>query len=274
MEYYSRRNKPKPISLGELHMRISALVEDFINKDFFKEKLGITETTSNFDTINRKSVTQIGFHIFPIKNWLLSQIEKNRIFDTIEFLYQFISEPSGWGPKVDETNYHYFDYSVYNSRKGKKLFQADVNHILEAFEDGYELTKDGEILFKGNDSQNFIEADFPTYDIENIDPLIKKAIKQWKNRNQTLDEKKQAIINLANVFEFLKNEGTLKNILNSKDTRDLFNIANNFSIRHHNQLQKTDYDFDIWYDWIIQFYLATCTTTLKLIKKYKLEHGQ
>ena len=105
--------------------------------------------------------------------------------------------------------------------------------------------------------------------MKNIDPLIKKAIKQWKNRNQTLDEKKQAIINLANVFEFLKDEGTLGKVLNSKDTNDLFNIANNFSIRHYNKLQKTDYDIEIWYDWIIQFYLATCSTTLKLIKKNK-----
>jgi len=267
MEYYSRRNKPDPISIAELHMRISALVEDYIIKDFFKEKLGITETTRNYDSINRKSVTQIGFNIFPIKSWLLSQIEKNRIFDTIEFLYQYISEPSGWGPKVDETNYNYFDYSVYNSRKGKKFFQIDVNHILVVFEEGYELTKDGEILFKGNDSQNYIETEFPPYDIENIDSLINKAIKQWKNRNQTLDEKKQAIINLANVFEFLKKEGTLKNVLKTEDSSDLFNIANNFSIRHYNQLQKTEYDPEIWYDWIIQFYLATCTTTLKLIKK-------
>jgi hypothetical protein len=269
MEYYSRRNKPEPISIGELHMRVSALIDEFINNDFFKEKLGITETTSNFDSINRKSVTQIGFQVFPIKSWLISQIEKNRIFDTLEFLYQFVSEPSNWEPMVDETNYHYYDYSTYNSRKGKKLFIEEVNHIISAFEDGFELTKDGEILFKGDDSQNFIETEYQSYKIEDVDPLIKKAIKQWKNRNQSLDEKKQAIINLANVFEFLKKEGTLEEVLNSKDTRDLFNIANNFSIRHYNKLQKTDYDTEIWYDWIIQFYLATCTTTLKLINKNK-----
>jgi hypothetical protein len=149
------------------------------------------------------------------------------------------------------------------------LFKEDVNYVLAAFEDGFELTKDGEILFKGDDSQNFIKTEFPAYNIDDVDPLIKKAIKQWKNRNQSLDEKKQAIINLANVFEFLKKEGTLEKVLNSKDTHDLFNIANNFSIRHYNKLQKTDYDTEIWYDWIIQFYLATCTTTLKLINKNK-----
>lgn len=274
MEYYSRRNKPEPISTAELHLRISALVEDYIIKDFFKDKLGITETTSNFDSINRKSLTQIGIHVFPIKSWLLSQIEKNRIFDTIEFLFQFISEPSGWEQKVSETNFFYYDYATYNPRNGKKLFIKDVNHILSAYENGFELTKEGEILFKGDDSQNFTDIEFPVYDLQNIDPLIKKAIKQWKNRNQTLDEKKQAIINLANVFEFLKDEGTLEKVLNSKDTKDLFNIANNFSIRHYSKLQKTDYDTEIWYDWIIQFYLATCTTTLKLINKNKPKHGQ
>jgi hypothetical protein len=269
MKYYSKRNKHIPISIGELHMRISSLVDDYIVRDFFKEKLGITETTSSFDSINRKSVTKIGIHVFPIKSWLISQIEKNRIFDTVEFLYKFVSEPSNWGPKVDETNYHYYDYLNYNSRNGKNLFREDVNRIISEFEDGYELTKDGEILYKGNDTQSFIETDFPACKIGDVDPLIKKAIRQWKNRNQSLDEKKLAIINLANVFEFLKKEGTLVKVLDSKDTSDLFNIANNFSIRHYNKLQKTDYDTEIWYDWIIQFYLATCTTTLKLINKNK-----
>lgn len=269
MKYYSKRNNHVPISLGELNMRISALVDDYISRDFFKEKLGITDTISNFDSINKKSVIQIGIHIFPIKSWLPSQIDKNRIFDTIEFLYQYVSEPSEWGPKVDETNYHYYDYHKYSSSKGKKLFLNDINHIISEFEDGYEMTRDGEILYKGDESESFIETDFPAYNIDDVDPLIKKAIKQWKNRNQTLDEKKLAIINLANVFEFLKKEGTLEKALNSKDSSDLFNIANNFSIRHHNKLQKPDYDIEIWYDWIIQFYIATCTTTLRLINKNK-----
>ena len=135
MEYYSRRNKAEPISTAELHLRISALVEEYIIKDFFKDKLGIIETTSNFDSINRKSLAQIGFQVFPIKSWLLSQIEKNRIFDTIEFLFLFISEPSGWEQKVSETNFFYYDYSIYNPRTGKKLFMKDVNHILSAYED-------------------------------------------------------------------------------------------------------------------------------------------
>lgn len=268
MQYYSRRNKPIPISTEELYTRVCALIEDYLTRDFFKEKLrisGIEYLISNFDSINRKSMTQIGIKIFPVRNWNIESIQKNKIFDAIEFLFNFISEPSDW---KQQSNFSY-DYTTYNSRKGKKLFIADANHILNAFEDGYELTKDGEILFKGGDSDNYIETEFPSYDLKNVDLLIKKAIKQWKNRNQNLDEKKQAIINLANVFEFLKKEGSLKEVLNSNDSSDLFNIANNFSIRHHNKLQKSDYDIEIWYDWIIQFYLTTCITTLKLINKNK-----
>jgi hypothetical protein len=76
MEYYSRRNNAEPISTAELHLRISALVEEYIIKDFFKDRLGITETSRNFDSVNRKSLAQIGIHVFPLKSWLLSQIEK------------------------------------------------------------------------------------------------------------------------------------------------------------------------------------------------------
>jgi hypothetical protein len=48
---------------------------------------------------------------------------------------------------------------------------------------------------------------------------------------------------------------------------DLFNIANNFGIRHYNEKQKTNYDQEVWLDWIFYYYLATINTIIRLIKK-------
>jgi hypothetical protein len=47
----------------------------------------------------------------------------------------------------------------------------------------------------------------------------------------------------------------------------LFNIANNFGIRHHNEKQKTDYDESIWLSWIFYYCLATIHAALRLIEK-------
>jgi hypothetical protein len=42
----------------------------------------------------------------------------------------------------------------------------------------------------------------------------------------------------------------------SKDEADLFNIANNFALRHHRATQRDDYD-DAWLTWLFYVYLAT-----------------
>lgn len=52
----------------------------------------------------------------------------------------------------------------------------------------------------------------------------------------------------------------------SKDTNELFEIANTFGIRHHNKRQKTEYDKPIWHAWIFYCYLSTIHLCLRLIK--------
>lgn len=53
--------------------------------------------------------------------------------------------------------------------------------------------------------------------------------------------------------------------------KDLFNIANNFGIRHYNKEQKTNYDQNIWLSWMFHFYLATLHASLRLIEKNNKE---
>lgn len=67
------------------------------------------------------------------------------------------------------------------------------------------------------------------------------------------------------MLEFLRPK--LEQVLTSKDESDLFNTANNFGIRHHNERQKTDYDKSIWYSWMFYYYLATIHAALRLIEK-------
>jgi len=84
-----------------------------------------------------------------------------------------------------------------------------------------------------------------------------------------LDEKKDAIRDLADVLEYLRPR--LKDVLSSKDENDLFNLANNFGIRHHNANQKTDYDKEIWYPWMFYYYLATIRACISLLRKAENE---
>ena len=60
---------------------------------------------------------------------------------------------------------------------------------------------------------------------------------------------------------------SLKTVLAKPDEADLFNIANNFGLRHHNQQQKSDYDGSIWLSWMFYFYLATIHAAMRMLEK-------
>ena len=269
MEYFSVRHGIKIVKLEEFYNRFSLMLEDFEDRDYFKEKLKIFRSSNNKNYINKKSKSHIGIEIYPFNDWSNDQKTENYIFDTIEFLYKFISKPGNIGYISDHTGWNTQDYLSYDDKEGKKEFRTEINILLQAYSKGYELQDDGEILFVGDDTVNFIKTEFPEYNEENIDQEIHLAIKWWKNRNQSLEEKKQAILKLSGVLEYLKKDNILSKVLEKKDTSDLFNIANNFGLRHNNPDQKTDFDKDIWYDWIFQYYLNTCISVLKLIKKNK-----
>ena len=58
----------------------------------------------------------------------------------------------------------------------------------------------------------------------------------------------------------------MQGAVTDKDENDLFNIANNFGIRHHNDKQKTGYDAALWLSWMFYFYLATIHVVVRKLK--------
>jgi hypothetical protein len=70
---------------------------------------------------------------------------------------------------------------------------------------------------------------------ESVEQKVETAIRMFHRFNSTPDDRKEAIRTLADVFEYLRPK--LREVISSKDEADLFNIANNFAIRHHNPQQ-------------------------------------
>ena len=116
-----------------------------------------------------------------------------------------------------------------------------------------------------NNIAPLLQADIPSSDSENITKKIDLAVLKFRRHKSTLDDRRDALRELADVLEYLRPD--IIKVLASKDESDLFNIANNFGIRHHNVIQKVDYDKAIWYSWIFYYYLATIHAALRLIAK-------
>lgn len=265
--YYSSRNKQRNLTIEELYQKLKHLYLYLKSKDFFKEKAGISQTYFP-DSINYKAALELGFQPFPVENWLSEDITEDHIFDMLEFLYDHVSAPGEMVSMTDETGWNYYDYKTYSDQLGREEFRARTNAFLIEYKTGFELTKGGIILSRGQDGLQYIlDAEIIPYDEENVDSKVRNAIIKWRNRHMDLSEKKVAIRELADVFEWLKKTKNLGGILDKKDDAALFDIANNFAIRHHNPSQKTDYDLTIWYSWIFHFYLATYHASIRLLLK-------
>lgn len=202
-------------------------------------------------------------NLYPIEHNLPNYSEDD-FFDVIEFLHDHCSKGlNGYHHSWNNCGQHYEEFNDYD---GQKYFRGLLNPILKDYQKGFEISNEGEILILSDTGlSNLFEADLPTNDNENVSKRIDAAIVKFRRHKSTLNDRKEAIRELADVLEFLRPE--IKKYLGKKDENDIFNIANNFGIRHHNLDQKTDYDKAIWFSWIFYYYLATLHAVLRMINK-------
>jgi hypothetical protein len=264
--YYSARNRPGQLTLAELYLKLQHLYLFFRDRDYFKE-IGITKTYIP-DALKHKAALSLSFQIFPLTKWLRADVTEDHIFEAIEFLYDHVSRPGVWRQMSDDSGFQHSDYDGYDRVAGQAEFREQVNAFLQDYEAGFELTHEGTILAAGSDGlQHILHARIPRYDEINVDSKVRGAIVKWRNRHLSLDEKRAAIRDLADVFEWLKKTKKLDQTLDGKDESAIFDIANNFAIRHHNPKQKANYDQTIWYAWMFHFYLATYHAVIRLLIK-------
>jgi hypothetical protein len=147
-----------------------------------------------------------------------------------------------------------------------------MNDILADYGPGYELSVHGEILSLPDDSlAPLLDAPLTGGDPNNVQARVEAAKLKYRRRGSTFHDRRDAVRDLADVLEFLRAEA--RRVLKSKDESDLFNLANNFGIRHHNKEQKTDYDPAIWLSWMFYYYLATIHACVRLIEKANIKQG-
>jgi hypothetical protein len=194
----------------------------------------------------------------------LDDYSEDDLFDIIEFLYDHCSKP------IERTWHSWNDCgwhcSTFDREAGRVEYREKMNRILQIYMDGFELSPDGEILsLPDNGLEALLDAPLPSVDPDNIEMRIEAARRKFRRYRSSLDERRDAIRDLADVLEYLRPK--MKGVLMSKDEGDIFNIANNFGIRHHNELQKVQYDKAIWYSWLFYYYLATIHAVLRLVAK-------
>jgi len=206
-------------------------------------------------------------NLWPIHGSIEGYSEDD-LFSIIEFLYDNCSKPlAGDYHSWNECGWH---YNSFDDEQGQAEFKTRINVLLLDYHTGFELSQNGEILnLPDSNLSPLFEAVVPSTDEENIKAKIDVAVSKFRKHKATLADRKDALRELADVLEFLR--PNIKEALMSNDERDIFNLANNFGIRHHNPNQKVKYDKAIWYSWMFYYYLATIHASLRLIEKQEVK---
>ena len=206
--------------------------------------------------------------LWPISEWA-SKYSEDDLLDVIEFLHQYVSKPiEGQMHSYGGCGMH---WETFNKKEGQRIFREKMNSILLHYKNKFELSANGQVLRKPEKGfEQIFEADVPSND-SNIVNRISAATTKFRRHGSSIDDRRQAVRDLADVLEYLRPQ--VQKIFTNKDEKDLFNIANNFGIRHHNDKQKTLYDTSIWLSWMFYFYLATIHVLLRKIRhnNYKTE---
>ena len=273
-KYYSQRAGTNPNLNGlpiedtvELFSRVYLQLEI---DGYFDEAFGFWCVDADYIEGNVKDIkleillTIRKKNLWPISEYASSYNEDD-FLDVIEFLYQYVSKPiDGTMHSYNECGMH---WETFNKKDGQNLFREKINTVLEHYKNKFELSQNGEVLHKPEEGfEQIFNADVPSKD-SNIVDRINAATTNFRRHGSSLDDRRQAVRDLADVLEYLRPQ--VQELLTNKDENDLFNIANNFGIRHHNDKQKTTYDAAIWLSWMFYFYLSTIHVVLR-----KIEHDK
>lgn len=263
-KYYSLRTgkhkESTELSLQLLKELFFTIFRTYRDKQYFDEAFGYHCVDHGY--ISGKLDRPVDLYFFqalrkpklwPIQDALENYTEED-LFDVIEILHDLISKP------VNGTYHNWMDcgmhYDTFDPESGQTEFRAEINDILGDYKNGYELSKNGEVLEKGKKGlENLLIAKLPKTTKKDINEILEHAILLFRRHHSSIADRRNAVRMLADIFEELRPK--LQKAITKKDENDLFQIANQFGIRHRNDQQKTNYDQSLWLSWMFYYYLAT-----------------
>lgn len=243
----------------------------FSSRDYFQEALGyhcvdagVVPGSCGEDVAGWILVNAWLESVYPFGEQIPS-FEEPTLFATIELLWDLVSAPLKDGSYHHTYNACGWHYAKFDKALGQREWRSNVNKILEFYGEGFELSNSGEVQRLGEPGlAEIMTATVPTSaNQENVEKIA-DAVRRFRSGRSSRKDRQDAVEDLVKVLEFFRPQ--VKQHMFRKDEDRLFEIANEFSLRHHNQRQKTDYD-PAWLSWMFYLYLATIHLVLRLIER-------
>lgn len=192
--------------------------------------------------------------------------DEDLLFSVIELLHDHVARPRSPGSyhPYGECGWHRSEFDV---PTGQQVYRWRVNKLLARSDCGLRLSDDGEdrgrLIAVTDEGRTDLVAAVTERTGTSADDQVRHALAQFRRRDASRHDKRSAAVTLALVLEE-RRHGVLEDALPGKDAGALFQIANQFAIRHQRADQKSDYD-DFYLDWVFWLYLATVELTNRIL---------
>jgi hypothetical protein len=167
-------------------------------------------------------------------------------------------------PAIDDQGWEgHFDRA-----SGQARFRALLAPILELLDPPLVMRANGQIVERDDPAlEGLTERPLPdTQTADDARDRVVDATRRFRERGASTEEQRLALVQLASVLEQLRSDERLKRALPNKDEAALFNIANNFGIRHSNDRQQEDYG-PAFREWIFHTFLAAIRLTYRTLEE-------
>lgn len=261
--YYNQRTgaQPTQLSLERTVKLVASAYAALEPKGFFQETFGY-ECTDEGDVPMRAGTDRPGYvflktyleDFWPMQERLGAITDEAVLFTMAEFLFDHVSEPTE--SRIHSWNNCGLHAWKFDRKKGQSRWRDDINSVLRHYREGFELDAQGYVQRLGSDGvRDLLVRPAPVVLSDTNRQKVEKAIRDFRRGRASRADRQAAVRELFDVMERYRRE--LKGWLPSKqDESELFQIANNFSIRHNREGQKNDYD-DGHLDWLFYVTLAT-----------------
>jgi len=160
-------------------------------------------------------------------------------------------------------------YATFAPVPGRAVYRWRVNDLLARHDVRLRLATSGDdegrlVRPADDDRDQLLTRALATPKATDRD-TVKHAVSRFRSRTATREDKRLAVVGLIGIIESRRQQLTSAG-LSTKDSDDLFNIANNFHLRHNNPRQLVGYD-EAYLEWLFWWYLATVELTHRLVSK-------
>ncbi len=246
-----------PLEFTEFRRIVLGWLERLENEGWFQASLGKDCTDAPLD-VAAKVLEELGYELWPL-SYALKEEEEAWLFTGIEFGWRHAAKPvESYLHSWDQCGTH---VTLADRDGGREEYRSRANELLGRYVRPHELAADG-LIYELAPAGLEDLAPEPTGDA-GIDTRVTSAISAFRKYGADVNSKRHAVRDLADVLELLRERvGTG---LTRKDEAYLFDLANNFAIRHWNSKQRTDYRDEIWLDWMFYAFLNTITLATRLV---------